>query len=264
MQITHNDTTQTFRLNLLKQIWTNHLDYFIAGKIRVNSKLKGAAGTGIVQLKLFHLRGSLLYVLTFSESPKAWSCDEFWWGWCAWYWRWTQLAGDSSPGALVTRSLCKLFTPTDALSPSCSLCRRHSRLVSDFFVLWLQLCPGGDWFTETQLALAWTKRTFVPLTASLGGTGSLRITLLVKDSEVLLQIRILFVLWVVLKWCCVNAIRKLSWESVPADCLCWCQCLTQPTQHQHTDAWLSSHDANVHSVLIINIALGRNLHVVRG
>lgn len=65
------------------------------------------------------------------------------------------------------------------------------------------------------------------------------------------------------RWCCVNAIRKLSWESVPADCLSWCQCLTQPTQHQaqHTDAWLSSHDANVHSVLIINIALGRNLHV---
>ena len=114
-----------------------------------------------------------------------------------WYWGWTQLAGDSSPGALVTRSLCKLFTPTDALSPSCSLCRRHSRLVSDFFVLWLQLCPGSDWFTETQLALAWTKRTFVPLTASLGGTGSLRITLLVKDSEVLLQIRILFVLLIV-------------------------------------------------------------------
>ena len=77
---------------------------------------------------------------------------------------------------------------------SCSLCGRHSRLVSDFFVVVTPaLGPGGDWFTETQLALAWTKRTFVPLTASLGGTGSLRITLLVKDSEVLLQIRILFV-----------------------------------------------------------------------
>ena len=147
---------------------------------------------------------------------------------------------------------------------SCSLCGRHSRLVSDFFVVVTPaLGPGGDWFTETQLALAWTKRTFVPLTASQRDTGSLRITLLVKDLEVLLQIkiRILFVVWGD-----VVSMLSESWAESPPQLIACAGVSASLCPHSTAPAhgcvaffpWCQR---NVHSVLIINIALGRNLHV---